>query len=214
MPLEIKANNWYRTRGGEIVYMFGVNPYPSKELASFFGTFKGGFGTSWFPDGTYIGGTPYDNDLVEHLPDCDGFDWVPKPKIKLEYGKKYVLANGEIVGPMECEKNHKLLRLYSSEPYGIYRFWSEDGVRCLEEARPTENIVAEYIEPEPTHEPWDFESMPVAVKVRNKKNNIKYLAFPCSVVVKLENGGTIKYNDFINDYTQLDGTPCGKRVQP
>jgi len=208
--MEIKANNWYRTRGGEIAFVFGINPYSPKERESVHGTLKEGWLISWFANGRYLRVPLADEDLVEHLPDCDGFDWVPTPKIKLEFNKKYVQTNGEIVGPITL--------LHSGEfcyyDIKLSRVWNESGIRLNDDKRATENIVAEYVEPTSVYEPWDFESMPVVVKVRNKDTGRLYVAYPAWDSVTVCDCGSWNYKTFLAQYEQLDNTPCGKRVQP
>jgi hypothetical protein len=42
-------------------------------------------------------------DIIEHLPDCTGFDWVPAPKLQLREGAWYERKDGVVVGP--CKKS-------------------------------------------------------------------------------------------------------------
>jgi len=79
--MEIKANQWYRTRGGEIAYVAAIVPFP--RMYPGVGIADDNLRT-WTLDGTYVIGATREHDLVEHLPDCTGFDWVPTPKIKLD----------------------------------------------------------------------------------------------------------------------------------
>jgi hypothetical protein len=210
MPLEIKANSWYRTRGGEIAYVAAIAP--GKHRCPVLGC-KKSMTLTWDMEGRYFGdNTKADNDIVEHLPDCDGFDWVPTPKIQLEFNGKHVQANGEIVGPISV--------LHSSEfcydDIKLARVWNESGIRLNDDKRATENIVSEYVEPEPVYEPWDFESMPVAVKVKAKSYKSKYMStvIPHCDCVSSACGQFFAYQVLFDHYTQLDGTPCGKMVQP
>jgi hypothetical protein len=92
----------------------------------------------------------------------------------------------------------------------LARVWNESGIRLNEDKRATENIVSEYVEPEPTYEPWDFESMPVAVKVRGKYSKKEHIAISLKSSVWLIDGGTFSYNILFMECEQLDGTPCGR----
>jgi hypothetical protein len=292
--MEIKANNWYRTRGGEIAYVAAIVPFQTGYPA--LGVVQGDI-QSWMLAGLCFEDDTSNDDLVEHLPDCDSFDWVPKPKvetpkeksvgfsvgdiltipnyetaggyrswevvavllgglgyegvyelvgidakssesikvpclllethpgikvlkkpkIQLETGKKYVLANGEIVGPMATESESVTYRFYSQDANGIYRFWKIDGVRKLHDCRPTENIVSEYIEPEPTYEPFGnaAEFAPHRDKWMRRINGTNG-AFTCNSYDDhgVWHGGTrYTYKELIECKFE-DGTPCGKRVQP
>jgi len=207
MPLEIKANNWYRTRGGEIAYVAAIAPFDVSFVV--FGWVKNGV-ECWNPGGRYLLSFEHDKDLIKHLPDCDSFDWKPKPKITLEFNNKYVQANGDIVGPISL--------LHSGEfcyyDIKLARVWNESGIRLNDDKRATENIVSEYVEPEPVYEPWDFESMPDFVRVQGKIDGKRWTAFPISDYLCQRGTKWIDYQELFDHYTQLDGTPCGKRVQP
>lgn len=207
--MEIKANSWYRTRGGAIAYVAGVTP----ESRSYpvIGCDKGD-AKSWTLCGRYIEGDVDGRDLVEHLPDCDSFGWKPSPKIQVEAGKKYVLANGHVVGPMLYAPVGIVPKYYSNGNEGC--MWFENGGRVALSDRPHENIVSEYIEPEPTYEPWDFDSMPGLVKVVSKTNNefrTSYLPHgDCAINAY---GTSLSYSELFAKYVQLDGTPCGRVKQ-
>ena len=135
---------------------------------------------------------------------------MPTPKIKLEFNGKYLQANGEIIGPISL--------LHSGEfcycDIKLAKVWNESGIRLNEDKRATENIVSEYVEPEPTYEPWDFESMPVAVKIKEKENGFCCLARPHCSEFCVGSQGLCTYKELLDHYTQLDGSPCGKLVQP
>ena len=63
-------------------------------------------------------------------------------------------------------------------------------------------------------EPWTFETMPVAVKVRLACGaGGPKLAIPKNDDYAIFVGeGSISYSTLFRDYEQLDGTPCGKTV--
>ena len=81
--MEIKANQWYRTRGGRIRFTTVIDD-SGPEAVRIQGIDEHGRACGWFIDGRWLRNHQSDNDLVEHLPDCTGFDWVPTPKIKLD----------------------------------------------------------------------------------------------------------------------------------
>jgi hypothetical protein len=206
--MEIKANNWYRTRGGDIAYVAAIAPFSHVNYPLYGWTAKET--RSWTLDGKWMRGELSQPDLVEHLPDCNGFDWVPTPKIKLEFNGKYLQANGEVVGPISL--------LHSGEfcyyDIKLARVWNESGIRLNDDKRATENIVSEYVEPEPVYEPWDFDTMPDFVRVQSKTDGKRWTAFPISNDLCQRGTKWIDYKELFDHYTQLDGTPCGKRVQP
>jgi hypothetical protein len=128
----------------------------------------------------------------------------------LEFNNKYVQANGDIVGPISL--------LHSGEfcyyDIKLARVWNQSGIRLNDDKRATENIVSEYVEPEPVYEPWDFESMPDFVRVQGKIDGKRWTAFPISDYLCQRGTKWIDYQELFDHYTQLDGSPCGKRVQP
>ncbi len=204
MTLQIKADSWYRTRGGEIAYVAAIAPMSHITYPVYGWTRKET--RSWTLDGNWVRGELSQPDLVEHLPDCDSFDCVPKPKIQLQAGKKYVLVDRSVVGPLRL--------LYASEPKWYddksNRVWNEAGEHQRKFARATENIVSEYVEPTPVYEPWDFESMPDFVRVKDKADGMRFTAWPLSENACQRGTYWMEYKELFDKYTQLDGTPCGR----
>jgi len=85
--MEIEVGQWYRNGAGHIVFCLAKNPYTTDYPWVMIS--HNGYDTeveSYQIDGTYSS-SPYlegiedieDWNIVEHLPDCTGFDWVPKP---------------------------------------------------------------------------------------------------------------------------------------
>jgi hypothetical protein len=68
---------------------------------------------------------------------------------------------------------------------------------------PAGESVLEYV-------PWDFNTMPVAVKVRHRQAKTVHVAIPENgASVFLLRDGSVIYFDLQHYYQQLDGTPCG-----
>lgn len=204
--MEIKANSWYRTRGGEIAFAAGI--IPESRTYQAVGCDKGDV-KSWTLCGRYIEDDVDGRDLVEHLPDCDSFDWKPKPKIQLEAGKKYVLANGDVSDPLTLINDREFC-FYDKTSGNL---WNCEGVRFIYDARATENIVSEYVEPTPTYVPWDFDTMPDFVRVKSKDNDKRWAAFPISDTLCQRGTLWCEYKQLFDGYTQLDGKPCGRVKQ-
>lgn len=78
--MKIEANQWYRTRSGEIAYVAAILPF--EHAFPILGAMRN-YARSWFTNGKYYKGQDHEFDLVEHLPDCDSFDWVPKPQYEI-----------------------------------------------------------------------------------------------------------------------------------
>ena len=75
-----QPGEYWRTRGGEIRYIVGCRPASDNTNWPLVVVDGGGvcaepYTAGGFFDEPHI---PCDEDLVEHLPDCDGFDWVPE----------------------------------------------------------------------------------------------------------------------------------------
>jgi hypothetical protein len=93
--IELQAGQWYRRRDGEIVYCFAKNPvnviHPY-HLCCEDGTFE-----TCTEDGDFCVETDDDDeDIIEHLPDCTGFDWVPPKPVVAPEGWR-LLTEGEII---------------------------------------------------------------------------------------------------------------------
>lgn len=93
--IKLQAGQWYRRRDGEIVYCFAKNPvnviHPY-HLCCEDGTFE-----TCTEDGDFcVEADDDDEDIVEHLPDCTGFDWVPPKPIEPLEGWR-LLTEGEAV---------------------------------------------------------------------------------------------------------------------
>ena len=204
-------------------------------------------------------------DLIEYLPDCTGFDWVPPEPLKVG---DWVLVKK----PVNCESVKGLswtptMDGLDGNPYqvlkvgidcidlsGIGRFavrrawltkidapkfevgqdvvsksglgifvgslkitartYQPDGWKytCGDMLIHENNI--QPAPPKPTYRPWDFDTMPLAVKVKSKKGPSRFIAIPhgdvcCTVGL----GSGVKYQELFDRYTQLDGTPCGVEVK-
>lgn len=67
-----------------------------------------------------------------------------------------------------------------------------------------------------TYKPWTFETMPVAVKVRHKDfgrhPNKLTTAWPYDEKHASCRFGAFTYEDMLESFEQIDGTPCGKLV--
>lgn len=130
--------HWYRRRKGDIALCVlrqsSSMACVIAEDASFYHIAR---------SGRFLNGEGRDYDIVEHLPDCDGFDWKPSPKVI----------------------------------------------------------------------PWTFETSPVSVKVCSKSSSKKLLAL-CGQegVCFLNMPNMPTYAEFLRDYVQLDGSPCGEVV--
>lgn len=76
IALKVGESAWFLTRSGDRVFAFNSDTglYPIR------GTTKGGVNLSWTLQGKQGNHTC---DLVEHLPDCTGWDWKPQTKLQL-----------------------------------------------------------------------------------------------------------------------------------
>lgn len=82
MKLELFTHVWFRTRAGELAVVFntGVGIYPLVGA-------RGGVAymhECWTADGfSSMRLEKHDNDLVDHLPECTGWDWEPKDRLQM-----------------------------------------------------------------------------------------------------------------------------------
>lgn len=142
--MKIEVGQWYRLRNGEIGYVFGK--MLSEDVKYPFRMETAG-GTS-FPmtiNGCYYESElPARHDIIEHLPDCDSFTWVPKPTLQLREGAWYRRNDGEVVGP--CAQN--LMSSTFDRPWDVGGFlYAHDGTNSI----PTSHLLEEV--PDPTPKP-------------------------------------------------------------
>jgi hypothetical protein len=103
--IKLQAGQWYRPRGGEIRYCIGMSPIKDDNYPALVSSDEDCEDTEWHKaDGSYSSAKfGSSNDIIEHLPDCTGFDWVPAPKLQLREGAWYERKDGVVVGP--CKKS-------------------------------------------------------------------------------------------------------------
>lgn len=142
--IKLEAGQWYRLLDGRIGFCIGEGPkngdihydnYPMLLVFNYAGDAYG-----WYT----IGGVSADEtdgcDLIEHLPDCTGFDWEepkPEPKLQLREGAWYERKDGEIVGPCLPYKNPSWAPEANWEVCG--RWYSDDG----QNPAPETNLIRE-----------------------------------------------------------------------
>lgn len=82
MSVDLKAGNWYRTRDKSIVYCLGVGPCKDNAYPVLCSLNEDCDCIEWYkPDGKFTNKLPPStNDIIEHLPDCTGFNWVEPSK--------------------------------------------------------------------------------------------------------------------------------------
>lgn len=98
--IKLQAGQWYRDGQGDIVYCIGFNPCQDTTIRNY----------SWMccTKDThvryYTGGGKFDRlkqcfkDIVEHLPDCDSFDWVPPKRPNAPEGWRWLEDDEKIQG--------------------------------------------------------------------------------------------------------------------
>ena len=80
--IKLEAGQWYRRRDKSIVYCLGFGPCKDNKYPVLVTENEDCDCTEWYKtDGTFTNNSAGStNDIVEHLPDCTGFDWVAPPK--------------------------------------------------------------------------------------------------------------------------------------
>jgi hypothetical protein len=111
MGIKLEAGQWYRSRGGEICFVVGRSAAFESGADCWVVEESHGANETFTEDGFFLSvRSEHHRDLIEHIPDCTGFDWVPAPKLQLREGAWYERADGNIVGPCErCEESTTIL---------------------------------------------------------------------------------------------------------
>lgn len=76
--LKFGETGWFRTRGGEVVFICRMALKDSPCVLA--GSDANGTVDYWASDGRFMATGSHALDIVEHLPECTGFDWQPEPK--------------------------------------------------------------------------------------------------------------------------------------
>jgi hypothetical protein len=102
--IKLENGQWYSDASGDILYCMGQ--YPNGE--TFLCLDKDHFELlDYAEDGEFLSDFEATGDsryrIVEHLPGCTGFDWVPAPKLQLREGAWYERADMKIVGPCRVD---------------------------------------------------------------------------------------------------------------
>jgi hypothetical protein len=129
----------------------------------------------------------------------------PKPLV-IEAGKWYWLRNWVIAGPIEP---HKKVKGYWSWGELV---WREDGsstrsrhLDFVEEAPNAEP-------PKPTYIPWTYETCPIGVVVEKKGEKLKAMIHAVFANGATVHGSVKYFSVLLDEWEQLDGTPCGVEV--
>ena len=203
--IKLQVGQWYRRRDGEIVYCFAKNPvnviYPY-HLCCEDGTFE-----TCTEDGDWCDEADNDDeDIIEHLPDCDSFKWVPAPpKLQLREGAWYERKDGEIVGP--CKVDPEQPNKYGYKWHaGCWRY-RDDGTNQLES---DQWIIREVEPPQPKYRPFknaeEFKPYRNCWWYRDDSDGRRY--FPPQHYDDQHHGGVFFAYRFKTCFFE-DGTPFG-----
>ena len=205
--IKLASGQYYTTACGRIGYCLVCNhqspSYP------WIVAWKDGDIDTYTDDGRLYEDDTSEYDLVEHLPDCTGFDWKPKPKMQLREGAWYRSVCGNVIGP--CKPS-------TSRPD---RPWTVDGIYYTDEGTntlPGSQLIEEVPDPNPKPIYRPFASAEEFAPHKDKW--LKRLDAPgCFRVVAYDNssvyvcdGQSEKYEFYFNKTTFEDGTPFGVKV--
>jgi len=189
-PLVIEAGKWYWLRNWAI-----VGPIEPQEKVK--GYWRWGT-LSWREDGS---STQSDTlDLVEEAPNAE------PPPFLIEAGKWYETTNGVIVGPLEPHKKVK----------GCWSWgelvWREDGSSTRSRHLDIRREVPNPEPPKPTYIPWTYETCPIGVVVEKKGEKMKAMIHTVFANGATVHGSVKYFSVLLDEWEQLDGTPCGVEV--
>ena len=205
--MKIKSGQWYRLRNGQIGYVFGVM---LSEDAKFPGRTEiaGGSTYALQPDGSLYEGSQTSNyDIVEHLPDCDSFNW--KPKLQLREGAYYKTVKGIVRGPCKPSTDRP------DRPWSVSGvYYKDDGTNNLKGYE----LVEEVPDPNPKPVYRAFASAEEFAPHRDKwikrfygDGCFKVVAYD-DAAVYTRDGSSTYTSYFDNGFTFEDGTPFGVKV--
>jgi hypothetical protein len=209
MNFRIRPKQWYRTLGGEIVYCVGRLPKQLKDTVPcrWWCVDNGAYILTYTPSGRFFADKEDHRDIVEHLPECTGFKWVPPPKLQLREGAWYERKDGLIVGP--CEKRDPSQTGGFSWAMNSWMYY-DDGTNTIKHTDAFD-IVREVDPPKPPQPKYrPFRSMEEFAPFRERWwrcKNHKTVLPPCHYNDTRHGGST--WVDRFARYVFEDGSPFG-----
>jgi hypothetical protein len=207
--MKIEVGEYYRTGQKLIVLCLAHNPY--RKSTPYVLVTKNGEINEHREDGKYFSsGIESEFDIVEHLPDCTGFDWVPKPKLQLREGAWYKRKDGKIVGP--CKRSTDK----ADRPWSIAAiYYKDDGTNTINWATIIEEVPDPT--PKPVYRPFanrqEFsEHRDRWVKSSNADNNLLCRALAYNDTFVFFNEDPITMEEAFKKLLFEDGTPFGVKV--
>jgi len=101
MSVKLEAGNWYRNRDGKIFYCIGESKAMMSGGDSWLVEDEMGSNECFYANGRFVDYEENKRDLTEHLPDCDGFDWVPPKRPDAPEGWRW-LEDDEKIQDGDC----------------------------------------------------------------------------------------------------------------
>jgi hypothetical protein len=129
----------------------------------------------------------------------------PKPLV-IEAGKWYWLRNCVIAGPIEP---HKKVKGYWSWGELV---WREDGSSTQSDTLDLVEEAPNAEPPKPTYIPWTYETCPIGVVVEKKGEKMKAMIHTVFANGATVHGSVKYFSVLLDEWEQLDGTPCGVEV--
>lgn len=203
MSIKLEAGQWYRNRDGEICYCIGNSKAMSDQSDHWFVETETAYCETFHTDGSFLGNTENKRDLIEHLPDCTGFDWEPPKPIEPPEGWRLLTDDDEItVDDLWLDTDRK---------WRNFTFMSSDicGSKWNQDRHP---FMARKIEPKYRPFANDQEAFPHCDEWLVNESNHKLR------VGRVNKSGIATYDGYFDfehaffKYKKLDGTPFGVRV--
>ena len=199
--IKLEAGQWYRTRGGSLVRCVdgGVRYVGSFVFESHNSAYY------VLSDGRHVCGNS-NWDVVEHLPDCTGFDWEPPKPVVAPEGWRLLTEGDEItVDDLWLDTDRK---------WRNFTFMSSDicGSKWNQDRHP---FMARKIEPKYRPFKDDVEYQPERERWFRHKIDLYVTRVTCfterNIWVGAATVGT-SYAEAFEAFEFLDGTPFGVRV--
>ncbi len=200
MGVKLEAGQWYRDRSGGIRYCIGASMALANRGDKWVIEDQDGRCGVYHNDGAWIEFEQDPFDIIEHMPDCTGFDWVPPPKLQLREGAWYERKDGVVVGP--CEPKNGPVFPWMVGEY----FYRHDGTNNTE---PT-FLIREVDPPQPKYRPFknaeEFKPFRDCWWYRDDNGTRRY--FPPQYYDDKCHGGVTFVRRFETCFFE-DGTPFG-----
>ena len=211
--IKLQAGHWYRDRQGEILYCISTGAPRHKGPMIFVCEYRNRNCDFFRENGWYTDPNEKIKDLIEHLTDCTGFDWVPPKRPDAPEGWRWLEDDEKIQdGDNYWNKRHKDGNPFPDLVYSsVGKTWNGikpkydhcwGVLRKIEPPQPKYRPFKDGVEFEPFRDEWFCDSVNTSFRVKVTAYDSEHVWFAGASVGQ-------RYAEAFKHRKREDGTPFG-----